>query len=96
MSRPRKNQHARGISCLQSSISAHQRTQTNSPFKRLRLHARLTQEKLAQEIGVAVSTIRRWEKGSAEPTMTVNQAKKFCRAVNQDFDELPNSLLPKI
>ena len=42
----------------------------DSPFKRIRVQAGLTQEKLAKEIGVAVSSIRRWEKGQAEPTMT--------------------------
>lgn len=68
--------------------------ETNSPFKKLRLNVKLSQEQLAREIGVAVSTIRRWEKGQAEPTMTVNQMKEFCRAVKQKFDELPNSLLP--
>ncbi len=67
---------------------------TNSPFKRLRLNVKLSQEQLAREIGVAVSTIRRWEKGQAEPTMTVAQMKDFCKAVKKNFDELPNSLLP--
>jgi DNA-binding XRE family transcriptional regulator len=71
-----------------------QRQETNSPFKRLRLNVKLSQEQLAREIGVAVSTIRRWEKGQAEPTMTVAQMKEFCRAVKKNFDELPNSLLP--
>ena len=69
--------------------------ETNSPFKRLRLNGRLTQEELAREIGVAVSTIRRWEKGQAEPTMTVAQMKKFCDAVKQTFEELPESLMPE-
>ena len=78
MTRPKKSQHQ----------------ETNSPFKRLRLNVKLSQEQLAREIGVAVSTIRRWEKGQAEPTMTVAQMKEFCRAVKQSFDELPNSLLP--
>jgi DNA-binding XRE family transcriptional regulator len=80
MSRPPKNQ----------------RIHTNSPLRKLRHNASLTQEQLAREIGIAVSTVRRWEKGLAEPTMTLSQTKKFCRAVNQDFDDLPNSLLPKI
>jgi transcriptional regulator with XRE-family HTH domain len=80
MSRPRKNQ----------------RIQTNSPFKRLRLNTGKSQEQLAREIGVAVSTIRRWERGETEPTMTLSQTKRFCRAINQNFDDLPNSLLPKI
>ena len=67
--------------------------QTNSPFKRLRLNVKLSQEQLAREIGVAVSTIRRWEKGQSEPTMTVAQMKEFCRAVKKNFEDLPNSLL---
>ncbi|MEY2833606.1 MAG: hypothetical protein RLZZ574_2865 [Cyanobacteriota bacterium] len=80
MSRPPKNQ----------SI------QTNSPLRKLRNNAHLTQEQLANQIGIAVSTVRRWEKGQAEPTMTLSQTKKFCQAINQNFDDLPNSLLPKI
>jgi DNA-binding XRE family transcriptional regulator len=80
MSRPRKNH----------------RIQTNSPLKKLRRNANLTQEQLAQKIGLAVSTVRRWERGETEPTMTLAQTKKFCQAINQNFDELPNSLLPKI
>ena len=67
---------------------------TNSPFKRLRLNAQLTQEHLAKNLGVAVSTIRRWEKGQAEPTMTVVQMKSFCQSVQITLDNLPNSLLP--
>jgi len=69
--------------------------ETDSPFKRYRLNAKLSQEELAREIGVAVSTIRRWEKGQAEPTMTVAQMKKFCNAVKQNFGELPESLMPE-
>ncbi|MBW4532362.1 MAG: helix-turn-helix domain-containing protein, partial [Pleurocapsa minor HA4230-MV1] len=64
--------------------------------KKLRRNANLTQEQLAREIGIAVSTVRRWEKGLAEPTMTLDQTKKFCQAVKRDFDDLPDSLLPKI
>ncbi len=78
MTRPRKNQ-------LQT---------TNSPFKKLRLNAELSQEQLARSIGVAISTIRRWEKGEAEPTMTVMQMKAFCQTFKVTLDKLPNSLLP--
>ena len=80
MNRPKKNQ-------LQN---------TDSPLKKLRLKAKLTQEQLAGDIGVAISTIRRWEKGQAEPTMTVLQMKSFCDSVQITLDELPNSLLPNI
>jgi hypothetical protein len=45
-------------------------------------------------MGVANSTIRRWDKGEAEPTMTVYQMKAFCKAVNKSLDELPDSLIP--
>ena len=64
-----------------------------NPFKQLRLKACLSQENLAQEIGVAVSTIRRWEYGQAEPTMTRRQMDAFCTAVNTPFQDLPESLI---
>lgn len=67
--------------------------ETNSPLKRMRLDARLSQEAIARDIGVAVSTIRRWEKSQAEPTMTVQQMKSFCEAVGKSLNELPDSLL---
>lgn len=69
-----------------------ERQETNSPIKRLRLNANLSQEGLARKIGVAVSTIRRWEHGQAEPTMNVAQMKCFCSAVNKRFEQLPDQL----
>jgi transcriptional regulator with XRE-family HTH domain len=68
--------------------------ETDSPFKKLRLAAGLTQEDLVRLMSVSVSTIRRWEKGEAEPTMTVYQMKAFCKAINKTLDELPDSLMP--
>jgi transcriptional regulator with XRE-family HTH domain len=68
--------------------------ETDSPFKKLRLAAGLSQDDLVRLMGVANSTIRRWDKGEAEPTMTVYQMKAFCKAVNKSLDELPDSLLP--
>jgi DNA-binding XRE family transcriptional regulator len=68
--------------------------ETDSPFKKLRLEAGLTQDDLVRLIGIANSTIRRWERGEAEPTMTVAQMKAFCKAVNKTLEELPDSLLP--
>ncbi|MDJ0714336.1 MAG: helix-turn-helix transcriptional regulator [Prochloraceae cyanobacterium] len=67
---------------------------TDSPFKQLRLAAGLSQEDLVRLMGVSVSSISRWERGEAEPTMTVYQMKAFCKAVNRSLDELPDSLLP--
>ena len=61
-------------------------------FKDLRLKVGLSQEGLARKMGVAVSTVRRWDKGEAEPHMTLGQMKKFCQAVRIDFEVLPNKL----
>ncbi|ELS01103.1 putative transcriptional regulator [Xenococcus sp. PCC 7305] len=66
---------------------------TTSPFKKLRLQAELTQEQMAQEIVVTVSTIRRWEKSQAEPTMTVAQMKRFCKVTGAELSDLPDTLL---
>jgi putative transcriptional regulator len=64
----------------------------DNKFRKLRKEARLTQEELAGKIGVSTSTIRRWEHGQAEPTMTVEQMDKFCTAINQEFKKLPQKL----
>ena len=55
------------------------------------MNVKLSQENLAGKIGVAVSTIRRWEKGKVEPTMTIAQMKNFCQAIEKSFDDLPDS-----
>jgi transcriptional regulator with XRE-family HTH domain len=66
--------------------------ETDSPLKQLRVASGLTQEDLARLIDVSVSSIRRWERGLAEPTMTVLQMKAFCKAVGKSLDELPDYL----
>ena len=58
-------------------------------LRRLRRQAYVSQEKLAREIGVAVSTIRRWEKGQQEPTFTIAQVRQLCQALGRDFWDLP-------
>ncbi|MGL5941910.1 MAG: helix-turn-helix domain-containing protein [Waterburya sp.] len=80
MSRPKK------LSGIQES---------DNTFRRLRKSTSLTQENLARRLGVAVSTIRRWEKSQAEPTMTVHQMKCLCSAVNKRFEQLPDQLATK-
>jgi transcriptional regulator with XRE-family HTH domain len=67
--------------------------ETDSPFKKLRLAAGLSQEDLVRVTGLSGSSISRWERGLAEPTMTVYQMKAFCKAVNKTLDELPDSLI---
>ena len=51
--------------------------------KKIRLEAYLTQEKFAKEIGVSISTVRLWEKGTFCPNIT-QQGKiaEFCKRHN--------------
>ena len=65
--------------------------ETELPIRRLREDADMTQEQLAVQIGVSVSTLRRWEKGD-EPTMTILQMRNFCKAVDVSFHDLPDYL----
>ena len=76
-----------------TEVLKNQINRADSPLKRMRLNVKLTQDQLAKRLGVAVSTIRRWEKKQAEPTMTVAQMRKFCQAVERDLEDLPDSLL---
>lgn len=50
----------------------------NSPFRELKLKAKLTQEQLADEIGVMASSIMHWKKGDTKPAIMVAQIKGFC------------------
>lgn len=37
----------------------------------------ISQECLARKIGVSVVSIRRWEKGASEPSLTLSQVRAF-------------------
>ena len=66
--------------------------ETLSPLKHLREQANLTQEQLAYRLGVAVSTIRRWERGGVEPSLTIAEWRKLCQIVGTNLNELPEKL----
>ncbi|WP_342597682.1 helix-turn-helix transcriptional regulator [Cyanobacterium aponinum UTEX 3222] len=63
-----------------------------SIVKQLREDANLTQSQLAVAIGVATTTISRWEqlgnKGT-EPAMTASEWMRFCRAVGIQWSDVP-------
>ena len=63
-----------------------------SVLKALRENAGLSQEQLAVYLGIAVSTLRRWENEGMEPSMTRHQWQLFCQSVGVSFDALPQSL----
>jgi len=68
--------------------------ESESPLKRLREAAGLSQQELAYRIGVAVTTISRWERGASPAMMTVPQTRALCRELGISFDELPDNFGP--
>jgi len=61
-----------------------------SNLKKLRNDAGLTVEDVCKEIGTVVSTIRNWEQGRNEPTMTAEKMIKLLQLYNctlEDFNE---------
>lgn len=65
-----------------------------SPLKKLRTQAGLSQEALARQIEVSVKTISNWERGVYPPMMTVPQIKALCQALGVTLDELPDRFGP--
>jgi transcriptional regulator with XRE-family HTH domain len=63
--------------------------ENESPLKKLREEAGLSQQELATRIGVAVATISRWERG-APAMLTVPQMKALCRVFGKSIEELPD------
>ena len=54
----------------------------------------MTQEEFASELGVAFSTVNRWENGKTIPNMTaMKQLKFFCEKNNIPFDEVEQAWL---
>ena len=64
-----------------------------SPLKKLREEAGLSQQELATRIGVAVATISRWERG-APAMLTVPQMKALCKVFGKSIEELPDEFGP--
>jgi transcriptional regulator with XRE-family HTH domain len=64
--------------------------EAESPLKKLRESAGLSQQELAVRIGVAVTTISRWERGVSVAMLTVPQMKALCKALGKSLDELPD------
>lgn len=63
-----------------------------SMIKQLREEAGLTQSQLAVAIGVATTTISRWEQTgekATEPAMTAAEWIRFCRAVGIQWADIP-------
>ncbi|MBK1987276.1 helix-turn-helix transcriptional regulator [Sphaerospermopsis aphanizomenoides BCCUSP55] len=66
-----------------------QESNRGSPLKDLREAAGLSQEQLARQLDVSLSTVRRWEKGKVEPSLTREKWVKFCSLLKVSFESLP-------
>lgn len=56
-------------------------------IKKIRQDRFLSQEAFAKELGVAFTTVNRWETGKAKPTYkTMKLIDQFCQKNSIDFD----------
>ena len=56
-------------------------------IKKIRQDCFLSQETFAKELGVAFTTVNRWETGKAKPTYkTMKLIDQFCQNNNINFD----------
>ena len=56
-------------------------------IKRIRQRSFLTQQDFAKKIGVAFSTVNRWETGKTVPNFkTMKRIQSFCKCNNIEFD----------
>ena len=68
-----------------------------SPLQTLRELLGLTQQQFADLIGVAVSTVSRWERGQSSPSFTPGQWRRLLRKMaefNLSAENLPDELTP--
>ena len=68
--------------------------EAESPLKKLREEAGLSQEGLARIINVSVTTISRWERGESVAMLTVPQMKALCKVFGKSIEELPEEFGP--
>ncbi len=63
-------------------------------IKTMRQRLFLSQEALAKELNVALSTVNRWETGKSKPNLTtMRQVKEFCKNNDVDYEPIEKSWL---
>lgn len=61
-----------------------------SALKKLRVLQNLTQQDLADALGVSIETVSNWERGKTIPTLTIPQFKTLLRMLKVTPEELPD------
>lgn len=49
----------------------------------------LTQDQIAERLGVSPQTISNWEKSRSIPTLTFEQVKAFCEILECSLEQIP-------
>ena len=63
-------------------------------IKKLRTRCFLTQEEFARKIGVAFSTVNRWEQGKSKPNfVAMKNIKAFCEENNIAYTDIEDAWL---
>ncbi len=63
-------------------------------IRTLREKSLLTQEEFAKELGVAASTVNRWETGKVRPNISaMKNIKRFCENRNYIYEEIESAWL---
>ena len=63
-------------------------------IKRLRIRCFLTQEDFANKLGVAFSTVNRWEQGKSKPNLVaMKNIKAFCDENDIAYKEIEDAWL---
>ena len=63
-------------------------------IRKIRQRSLLSQDEFAKEIGVAFSTVNRWEGAKAKPNLSAMKSiKKYCQAHDIDFSSIEEAWL---
>lgn len=66
-----------------------------SPLMKFRILRGITQQQLADILGIERKTVSNWETGRSVPTFTVPQIKQLLKALNITIEQLPDNFGPQ-
>lgn len=66
-----------------------------SPLMRFRTLRGITQQELADAMGVSRTTVMNWETGRAIPKLTIWQIKTLCKTLQITLEQVPDDFGPQ-